>query len=90
MNATASSVMTKRVIAPKRNAGYKEIVSALRLRQHRVSACPVISQAGKMIGVVSAPGLLFRDRLTVADGSHRAPQPAGRDAGADDPVAKVH
>lgn len=58
MNAAVRNVMTKRVIALKRDADYKEIVSVLR--QYRVSACPVISDTGKVIGVVSEADLLFK------------------------------
>ncbi len=58
MNATVADVMTTRVVALKRSAGYKEICSALR--QHRVSACPVITDAGKVVGVVSEADLLYK------------------------------
>jgi CBS domain-containing protein len=58
MNATVRSVMTKRVIALKRNADFKEIAAVLR--QYRVSACPVITDDGAVIGVVSEADLLFK------------------------------
>lgn len=58
MNATVRSVMTKRVIALKRNAEFKEIVAVLR--QCRVSACPVINETGEVIGVVSEADLLHK------------------------------
>lgn len=58
MNATVGDVMTRRVIAVKRSADYKEICSVLR--QHRVSACPVINDAGKVVGVVSEADLLYK------------------------------
>ncbi len=58
MNATVRDVMSTRVIAVKRSADYKEICSVLR--QYRVSACPVISDAGKVVGVVSEADLLYK------------------------------
>jgi CBS domain-containing protein len=58
MNATVGDVMTTRVIAVKRSADYKEICSVLR--QYRVSACPVIDDAGKVVGVVSEADLLYK------------------------------
>ena len=58
MNATVGDVMTTRVIAVKRSADYKEICSVLR--QYGVSACPVINDAGKVVGVVSEADLLYK------------------------------
>lgn len=58
MNATVEDVMTRNVIAVKRSADYREIVSVLR--RYRVSACPVINDAGKVVGVVSEADLLFK------------------------------
>ena len=58
MNATVRSVMTKRVIALKGNADFKEIAAVLS--QYRVSACPVISDTGKVVGVVSEADLLYK------------------------------
>ena len=58
MNATVGDVMTTRVIAVKRSAEYQEI--CLVLRQYRVSACPVINDAGKVVGVVSETDLLYK------------------------------
>jgi CBS domain-containing protein len=51
--------MTTRVIAVRRNADFKQIVSVLR--KYRVSACPVINEAGKVVGVVSEADLLFKE-----------------------------
>jgi CBS domain-containing protein len=58
MSATVADVMTTRVIAVKRSADYKEICGVLR--QYRVSACPVINDAGKVVGVVSETDLLYK------------------------------
>jgi CBS domain-containing protein len=59
MSATVRDVMTTRVIAVKRNADFKQIVSVLR--RFRVSGCPVINDAGQVIGVVSGSDLLFKE-----------------------------
>jgi CBS domain-containing protein len=58
MKATVGDVMTTRVIAVKRAADYKEICSVLR--RYRVSACPVIDDASKVVGVVSEADLLHK------------------------------
>jgi CBS domain-containing protein len=59
MRATVRDVMTTRVVALRENADYKEIVSILR--RNRVSACPVLDAAGRVIGVVSEADLLFKE-----------------------------
>jgi CBS domain-containing protein len=59
ISATVAEVMTTSVIAVKRGADFKQIVSVLR--QYRVSACPVINDAGQVIGVVSEADLLFKE-----------------------------
>jgi len=58
MGTTVADVMTTRVIAVKRNADFKQI--ARLLRQFRVSACPVINDAGQVVGVVSEADLLYK------------------------------
>jgi CBS domain-containing protein len=58
MNATVGDVMTTRVITVKRSTDYKEICSLLR--QYRFSACPVITDDGKVVGVVSEADLLYK------------------------------
>jgi len=59
MNTTVGDVMTTRVIAVRRTADFKQIVSVLR--KYRVSACPVINEGGKVVGVVSEADLLFKE-----------------------------
>ena len=59
MSATVKDVMTTSVVAVKRNADFKQIVSVLR--RFRVSACPVINDAGHVIGVVSEADLLYKE-----------------------------
>lgn len=58
MGTTVKDVMTTQVITVKRNADFKAI--ALVLRQFRVSACPVINDAGRVVGVVSEADLLYK------------------------------
>jgi CBS-domain-containing membrane protein len=58
MGMTVGDVMTTRVIAVTRNTDFKQIAAVLR--QHRVSACPVIDDAGRVVGVVSEADLLYK------------------------------
>lgn len=58
MNSTVSDVMTARVVALRKNADYKEIVSVMH--RHRVSACPVLDDADRVIGLVSEADLLYK------------------------------
>ncbi len=58
MNTTVRDVMTTRVVAVREQAGFQEIV--LALRQFRVSGCPVIDDGGQVIGVVSEADLLCK------------------------------
>jgi len=66
MSATIRDVMTTRVVAVKRNADYKRIVSVLG--QFGVSGCPVINDAGQVVGVVSAADLLVKRPIPVCPG----------------------
>jgi CBS domain-containing protein len=59
MNATVRDVMTGSVVALRRDASYKQIVSVLR--RYRVSACPVLDDADRVIGVVSEADLLYKE-----------------------------
>jgi CBS-domain-containing membrane protein len=58
MGTTVGDVMTATVIAVKRNADFKQIAQVLR--RYRVSACPVIDDAGRVVGVVSEADLLYK------------------------------
>ena len=58
MGTTVGDVMTTRVIAVKRNTDFKQIAAVLR--QYRVSACPVIDDGGRVVGVVSEADLLYK------------------------------
>lgn len=61
MNATVKKVMTTHVIAVRESASFKEM--AARLREHRVSAFPVLDDNDRVIGVVSEADLLAKEAL---------------------------
>jgi CBS-domain-containing membrane protein len=61
MNTKVRDVMTDRVVAVRQGASFKEM--AARLRQHRVSAFPVIDENRKVIGIVSEADLLAKEAL---------------------------
>jgi CBS-domain-containing membrane protein len=50
MSAAVKDVMTTHVVAVKMDTSFKEL--ATRLRQHRVSAFPVVDDDGRVVGVV--------------------------------------
>jgi CBS domain-containing protein len=56
MNAIVRDVMKTRVIAVSRDADFKHIAHVLR--KFRVNACPVVSDGGVVVGVVSEADLL--------------------------------
>jgi len=58
MATTVQDVMTSRVVSVPESAGYKDIVTLLR--RNRVSAVPVVDQAGRVTGVVSEADLLIK------------------------------
>lgn len=58
MSTTVGEVMTRRVVALREDAEYKDIVTALR--RNRVSACPVIDDDARVIGLVSDADLLYK------------------------------
>jgi CBS domain-containing protein len=61
MNALVKDVMTTHVIAVRKGATFKDM--AARLREHRVSAFPVLDDDNKVIGVVSEADLLTKEAL---------------------------
>ena len=73
MSATVKDVMTAEVVAVRRETTFKEMAAVLR--RYRVSALPVIDDAGRVIGVVSAADLLAKEALAdpgvVAEMLHR-------------------
>jgi CBS domain-containing protein len=61
MSATVRDVMTTRVVAVRKDASFKEM--AAMLRSSRVSAFPVVDDAGRVIGVVSEADLLVKEAV---------------------------
>jgi CBS domain-containing protein len=61
MRYTVKDVMSTHVIAARKGASFKEM--AEKLREHRVSAFPVVDHDGKVIGVVSEADLLTKEAL---------------------------
>lgn len=61
MNATVKDVMTAEVVVVRRDTTFKEL--AATLRQYRVSAFPVVDDAGRVIGLVSGADMLAKEAL---------------------------
>jgi len=61
MKTTVKDVMTTRVIWVKKDATFREMADALR--EHRVSAFPVVDDDRKVIGVVSEADMLNKEAL---------------------------
>jgi CBS domain-containing protein len=73
MNTTVKDVMTTEVVAVRSETTFKELAAALR--RYRVSALPVVDDAGRVLGVVSEADLLAKEALAdpgpVAELVHR-------------------
>jgi CBS domain-containing protein len=67
MKSFVKDVMTTRVISARREAPFAAIAAALR--EHRVSAFPVVDEQGQVIGVVSESDLLAK--LALGGGEDR-------------------
>jgi CBS domain-containing protein len=61
MEPTVKDVMTTRVISVTRATSFQALAAALR--EHRVSAFPVLDDEGKVIGVVSEADMLAKEAL---------------------------
>jgi CBS domain-containing protein len=61
MEPTVKDVMTTRVISVTKDASFRAMAAALR--EHRVSAFPVVDDDGKVIGVVSEADMLAKEAL---------------------------
>jgi len=61
MSKTVQEIMTTRVIWVKKDATFREM--AVALREHRVSAFPVVDDDHKVIGVVSEADMLAKEAL---------------------------
>jgi CBS domain-containing protein len=66
MSATVRDVMTTSVVSVRKDASFREM--AAMLRSTRISAFPVINDAGKVIGVVSEADLLVKEAV-LAEGT---------------------
>ena len=64
MSATVKDVMTTHVVAVRKNASFKDM--AIRLREHRVSAFPVLDEDDRVVGVISEADLLAKEALDLA------------------------
>ena len=65
MKLTVRDIMTTNVVTVRAGASYKEI--AMRLRENRVSAFPVLDEDGTVIGVVSEADLLLKEVLSLSE-----------------------
>ena len=70
MNATVKDIMTTHVVAVRKAASFKDM--AITLREHRVSAFPVLDEDNRVVGVVSEADLLTKEAL-----EDTSPGPAG-------------
>src|SRR5947207_3294052 len=59
MKTKVSSLMTARPIVATENTGFKEIAGLLA--EYRISALPVVDDAGRLVGVVSEADLLLKE-----------------------------
>lgn len=66
MNAQVRDVMTTAVVWVEQDTPFAEIAAALR--EYRVSAFPVLNEAGQVIGVVSESDLLAKQALDGGEG----------------------
>lgn len=60
-SVTVNDVMTTRVVSMRKDASFREMAAALR--EHRVSAFPVVDGDGEVIGVVSEADMLAKEAL---------------------------
>ena len=67
MRSTVKDVMTTQVVAVRKDASFKEMVA--QMRDSRVSAFPVIDDAGKVIGVVSEADMLNKEADQASPGT---------------------
>jgi CBS domain-containing protein len=61
MEPTVKDVMTSHVVSVTRGASFRTMAAALR--EHRISAFPVVDDDGKVIGVVSEADMLAKEAL---------------------------
>jgi CBS-domain-containing membrane protein len=68
MRTKVTSVMTARPVVATETTGFKEIAGLLV--EHRISALPVLDEAGRLVGVVSQADLLLKETFAAADHRH--------------------
>lgn len=61
MNTTVGDLMTKDVLTVSPSATFKEVVGLIN--QRRVSALPVVTESGRLVGIVSEADLLLKEEL---------------------------
>jgi CBS domain-containing protein len=66
MEPTVKDVMTTQVVSVHVHASFRTMAAALR--EHRISAFPVLDDQGKVIGVVSEADLLAKEALAEEHG----------------------
>jgi len=71
MSATVADVMTRKVIAVREAATFKEIAG--KLRDERISAFPVIDDDNKVIGVVSEGDLIAKEAVAGSGQDYSGP-----------------
>ena len=59
MGSTVKDVMTTQVVAVRKAASFKEM--AVKMRDSRIGAFPVLDDGGRVIGVVSAADMLNKE-----------------------------
>ena len=64
MSATVKDVMTTHVVAVRKNASFKDMI--ISLKEHRVSAFPVLDNEDRVVGVVSEADLLAKEALDLS------------------------
>jgi len=68
MKTTVQSVMTARPVVATEATGFKEIAGLLA--EYRISALPVVDDAGRLVGVVSEADLLLKEAFGPGDTHH--------------------
>jgi CBS domain-containing protein len=69
MASTVGDVMTRDVVAVRKDAQFKDIVQVMRER--KFSALPVLDGDDKVVGIVSEDDLLVREGSRAQDGGPR-------------------
>jgi len=65
MGSTVKDVMTTQVVAVRKAASFKEM--AVKMRDSRIGAFPVVDDGGRVVGVVSAADMLNKEADLAAE-----------------------